>query len=105
MFLITLDKSKALDMTDIKSYFIYPVGRFGRFPTTEEINDKNTEFELWANTRWHNEKFGDCDQWRVGIFTGFVTTQKIMNTLISINPYATGKAVIWEDEVEFLNLK
>lgn len=97
MFLVSQDRAKALDMADIKSYFIYKAE--GDFPSDE---DKEKECLIWANTQWKNPCANDCDNWCIGIFENFDAAQKVMNELISINHTAEGKAVIRDNEVEVL---
>lgn len=97
MFLISMDGYKALDMADIKGYFIY---QGGNFPKDDEHSA--APYELFANTRWHNQRFGDCNQYKIGTYETLDAAKKIMHILTSeINPYASGRIFVFRDTVEF----
>lgn len=99
MFLISQDKAKVFDMTDIKGYFIYTADS-GYFPSEGE---KEKECSLWANTQWKNPNANDCNQWRIGIFENFSVAEKVRNKLLSISPNDKGKVVICDNGVEILD--
>ena len=110
MFLISMDRSKVLDMKDIKGYFIYKKNTDGTydFPaqSAEDIEEtadenKNSKYVLWANIGWQNPYCSDCHQYSVGTYGNLPDAIRAMETLALSDPTEKGVVMLSNNEIKF----
>lgn len=101
MFLISMCGYKALDMADIKGYFVYEKSaaqdEFESFPIPKH-EKPNAKYQVWANTRWRNPDAGDCSHYSIGEYEKADDAKEVISVLTSIfDP--EGRVVLTNDAV------
>ena len=98
MILISMDRLKALNMTDIKGYFIYAEMKDSEFGFPFGDEKKYTAYGLYVNMGWLNAR--ECASFSVGQYGTLAEAIIAMETLtmifdvaqegyVTINPNAT----------------
>lgn len=94
MFLVSQDRLKALDMSDIRGYFIY---RGGKFDRSGEPN--NFGYTLMANTSWAHY---ECNQWIIGEYETLDAATTAMQAITAIqNVDDEGRVFVERDRIRF----
>ena len=102
LIIVSQDRLKALDMTDIKGYFIL---RGGKFDKGDRLDEYGFGYTLMANTTWTNHEVNllpngepythQFNQWIIGEYESLADAVAAMEAVIAIqNVGGEGRAYV-----------